>query len=257
MFTKNNRCRVVTRTPRRKRRDIDLFFGVGGRFGRVTRLLLIRHGESISTVERRIGGHRTCTGLSPLGVAQAQRLRDRFSTTEPLAADVLISSHYPRARHTAEIIAAAIGCTDVVVEPGFGEHDPGETCDGLTYTEFVDRYGGADMWQHHDPFATTFPGGETVAAMHYRVGTALRTTLDTHDAKTIVVSCHGGVIDAVLRILMRTPAMGAFELLTLNTSITEFVNTRPAFWRMVRYNDSAHLAGLPLGTVPTPENPEG
>ena len=50
----------------------------------------------------------------------------------------------------------------------------------------------------------------------------------------------------------RVPQTGGFELQTANTSITEFVlNGRhdvPGVWRLVRYNDAAHLAGLPAAT---------
>jgi probable phosphoglycerate mutase len=56
-----------------------------------TRLLLIRHGESNVTVRRVIGGHRTCDGLSPLGVLQSERLAARWAESDEVGADVLIS----------------------------------------------------------------------------------------------------------------------------------------------------------------------
>ena len=40
----------------------------------MTRLVLIRHGESVSSVQRTMGGPRTCGGLSPLGRKQAEAL---------------------------------------------------------------------------------------------------------------------------------------------------------------------------------------
>ena len=63
-----------------------------------------------------------------------------------------------------------------------------------------------------------------------------------------MVACHGGVIDASFRALLRLPAHGVFELQTTNTSLTELVTTRRDRWRLVRYNDAAHIAGLPLET---------
>ena len=63
-----------------------------------TTLVLIRHGESNVTVNRVIGGYRTCSGLSELGRRQADRLRDRLATTGELAADVLIASKAPGGR---------------------------------------------------------------------------------------------------------------------------------------------------------------
>ncbi len=211
--------------------------------------MLVRHGESNVTVNRIIGGPRTCNGLSDLGRQQAARLCARWTEHPDFTADALIASQYPRAFETMQIIAPALGGLPIERDDGFGEHDPGPDCDGLSYGAFTERFpDGSRNWDSHDPFATTFPGGETIAAFQYRVGQAVRRTLDTHAGSTVVVACHGGVVDAVLRMALRSPAMGAFELHTVNTSITELVYTERNCWRLVRYNDSAHLAGLPAHT---------
>jgi 2,3-bisphosphoglycerate-dependent phosphoglycerate mutase len=211
-----------------------------------TRVVLVRHGESKVTVRRVVGGPRTCDGLSELGVRQSERLRDRLLETGEIEATHLLSSAYPRARETAEIIAPALGL-DVAVDPGFGEHDPGPDCDGLTFEQFVDRFGMPD-WES-DPYGVTFPGGETIAEFDLRVGTAFSHTVREHAGGTLVIVCHGGVIDALVRTALRTARTGIFELHTKNTSLTEVVRVRPDRWRLVRYNDAAHLAGLP------PESP--
>ena len=54
----------------------------------MTHLYLIRHGEALGAVKRIIGN----TPLSPFGITQAERLRDRLAATGEIAADVLISS---------------------------------------------------------------------------------------------------------------------------------------------------------------------
>jgi probable phosphoglycerate mutase len=210
-----------------------------------TRVVLIRHGESQVTVQRVIGGPRSCTGLSDLGRQQAHRLRERLAETGEIAATALYSSAYPRARETAEIIAPVFGL-DIRVDAGFGEHDPGPDCDGMGFAEFVDRFGMPD-WES-DPHGEAFPGGETVAAFHHRVGMALSSAIRAHPGGSIVISCHGGAIDASFRYLMGIPITGGFDLHTVNTSLTEFVAARPQRWRLSRYNDAAHLAGLPTET---------
>ena len=65
---------------------------------------------------------------------------------------------------------------------------------------------------------------------------------------TVVVVCHGGVIDALFRQLLRVNSTGGFELQAANTSITEFLAVRPDLWRLVRYNDAAHVEGLDPNT---------
>ncbi len=211
-----------------------------------TRVVLVRHGESNVTVQRVIGGPRSCTGLSPLGIEQAERLRDRLrATSELVDAIVLYSSEYSRAVQTAEIVAPALGL-QIRTDARFGEHDPGPACDGLTFSEFVDRHGMPD-WDG-DPHGVTFPEGESLATFHHRVGEALSEAIREHSCATLVISCHGGVVDAAFRYLLRLPQTGAFELHTVNASLTEFVQTRPGRWRLARYNDAAHLAGLPKET---------
>jgi probable phosphoglycerate mutase len=211
-----------------------------------TRVVLIRHGESNVTVSRVIGGPRTCSGLSDLGRLQSARLADRLAATGEITADVLYSSGYPRAVETAEIIASVLRC-DVTVDTGFGEHDPGPDCDGMSFLQFVERF-GAPNWEH-DPYGVTFPGGESVAEFDVRVGATLSRAIQRHSGRTVVVVCHGGVIDRVFRSLMRHTPTGAFELHASNTSLTEFMHIGPGRWRLIRYNDAAHLAGLPMATT--------
>ena len=208
-----------------------------------TRLVLVRHGESNATVSRSIGGPRSCSGLSPRGREQCARLAARLATHADFADVHLYASHYARAIETAELLASAIGDPEIVVDDGFGEHDPGPECDGLTFEAFLERHGMPD-WES-DPFAVTFPGGETIADLHHRVGNALRRVLDRHTGATVVVCCHGGVVNAVLRIALRAPPTGGFDLFTTNTSLTELLLVRPGRWRLLRYNDAAHLEGLP------------
>jgi probable phosphoglycerate mutase len=185
-----------------------------------------------------------------LGRQQSERLRDRWAGASEFQATALVSSQYARAVETAEIIAPVFGGLAIVHDDGFGEHDPGPQCDGLSYTEFTERFHmGGDLWDSQDPFATTFPGGETVAAFQFRVGASLRRLLDAHSDGTVVVVCHGGVIDAVLRLALKTPGVGVFQIHTLNTSITELELVKPMMWRLVRYNDAAHLTGLPTHTT--------
>jgi probable phosphoglycerate mutase len=211
-----------------------------------TRLVLIRHGESRVTVDRVIGGKRTCAGLSELGRRQAEALRRRLARSQEVVPDLVVASDFPRAIETAELLAPAWGGPGIEIDPGFGEHDPGPDIDGLTFDEYIERFGIPD-WTA-DPRAEVFPGGETVDAFHRRVVGTLTATLERTVGLTTVVSCHGGVIDAVFRHLLGMRAVGGFELHTVNTSITEFVAATTDRWRLVRYNDAAHLAGLPEAT---------
>jgi broad specificity phosphatase PhoE len=212
----------------------------------MTRLVLVRHGESNATVERRIGGTGSCTGLSPLGRKQAEALASRLERTGEIAADVLVASAMRRAAETAEIIAPALGDLPVITDAGVGEHEPGPTVDGLTFDEFIARYGDPN-WAAGDPYIVGFPDGETIAEFKFRAASALHHLAHAYDGATVVIVCHAGVIDVALRSFLGLPFHGVFELQTLNTSITELLHSGPR-WRLLRYNDAAHLDGLPTET---------
>ncbi len=208
----------------------------------LTRLVLIRHGESRATVERFFGGPRTCTGLTDHGRAQAEALKNRLMSGYDVSATALYSSGFPRAMETAQIIRPALGSLPLTIETGWGEHDPGPNVDGMPYEQFVELHGVPRL--DVDPHHVIFPGGETIHEFHERVMGALKTTVLAHEGETIVVVCHGGVIDAVMRNTLHMPQSGKFELLTANTSLTELVHLQGSKWRLVRYNDAAHLHGL-------------
>jgi probable phosphoglycerate mutase len=215
---------------------------------RETTLLLVRHGESVVTVRGVMGGEKSCEGLSDLGRRQAEALRDRWKLGGEPTVDVLVSSTLPRARETAEVVNEHLG---LVVEEykDLEEHRPGSV-DGMRFSDISQQWEAFDyIGRRHDRVAD---GAESAWEFFFRVSGAFEDVLATHKGKTILVACHGGVIDVAFRTFLDLPARGHFDLFTLNTSITELrVNDhgpRRGRWRLVRYNDHAHLAGLPTET---------
>ncbi len=212
----------------------------------MTHIYLIRHGEAVSNVEPIIAGMDGDTGLTPLGRLQAERLCDRLTATGEIAADVLIASTLPRARQTAEILQPAFGLPiqwdDDVQELRVGE------ADGMTWEQAIARYGRPNF--RTNPYRPLFPGGENWGEFLLRVGTSLNRIATEHAGKTVVVVCHGGVIDGSflafqgVNLLMPSTRV---ELLTHNTSIThwERLDTDgPAMWRLLGYNDNLHTRDI-------------
>jgi probable phosphoglycerate mutase len=218
----------------------------------MTRLVLIRHGEAQSWVDGVVGGDRGCTGLSDRGRRQAAALRDRLARTGELGTvDALYASSLPRAIETADIIAPALGDPPVKVERDVREFDPGPEADGRTW-EDVEREYPRELW---DAFRPLVPGAESWATFGVRVGGALRDIASRHDG-TVVVACHGGVIEQSVVSFFGLPNNGELSSFhILNTSITEWVRLgpdadtwRPAGdWRLLRLNDAAHLEGVDAG----------
>ncbi|MCU0493064.1 MAG: histidine phosphatase family protein [Chloroflexaceae bacterium] len=211
----------------------------------MTNLYLIRHGEAWGNVKPILAGMRGDEGLTPRGIAQAERLRDRLAATGEIAADVLIASDLPRARQTAEIIAPALKLP-VQLDPEVQELNLGEA-DGMQNGDAWAKFGFPDF--ETQPLRPIAPGGESWGSFMLRVAAAFTRITRTHEGKTIVVVCHGGVIDGTFVHFFQMPShvLPAAEFFTHNTSITHWQrHTREGRtnWRLVKYNDTLHLRDI-------------
>ncbi len=204
----------------------------------MTHLYLIRHGHYIDEVDSKMVDH----GLSEKGVQQVERLRDRLAKTGEIKADVLIASTLPRARHTAEILAPALGLPiifDKEVEEWYNE-------DGsLSEEEFVSRWRAVPFEQR--PFYRWVPGCENWLEFMLRVRSAFNRILTEHEGKTIVVICHGGIVEIAFLHLMELSwaNLRLGSVAVDHTSITHWEKVvmpdSTSRWFLQRSNDSLHL----------------
>jgi broad specificity phosphatase PhoE len=137
----------------------------------MTRLLLVRHGETDWNADGRLQG-QTDRPLSEFGRQQARRLADELAAED---LEAIYSSDLARARETAEIVGARVGLP-VMLDRGLREKDWG-TWEGLTAVE-RDRV----------EFA-----GESTEAHQERILRALQRISERHpgDGSVLVVT-HGG-----------------------------------------------------------------
>lgn len=202
-----------------------------------------------------IGGMRTCSGLSDLGRKQAAALHDRFVEGAEPDVDVVYASPMPRARETTDIVLPALGGHEVNTHSELEEFRLGEA-DGLTWEVARERFGGFAIWRE-DPYRQVVPGADSRAGFRHRVALALTDIAHDHPGSTVFVGCHGGVVSSALALAFGVgPNQAMADLPTVVTSITELEYQewpdRGRRWRLLRYNDSAHLtaAGLPHSTNP-------
>ena len=219
----------------------------------MTQLYLIRHAEAMAAVKDFVGDG----GLTPLGILQAERLRDRLTASKEIEADVFIASTFPRARQTAEIIAPALG-VPLAFDDSIQELRPGEA-DGMPVEMFRKTYGEPDY--EEDPYRPMAPGGENWGQFMLRVGTALHRITHEHEGKTIVLVCHGGVIDGSFLYFFQMSAwtLPPARFYTRNTSITQWQQItsykNELHWHLIKYNDAFHLydigtsAHIPWGEI--------
>jgi probable phosphoglycerate mutase len=163
----------------------------------VTRLLLVRHGESEWNAVGRWQGWAD-PPLSELGERQAAAASRAVG-----AVDAIVASDLQRASRTAEIIAGELGVGPVVVDGALRERDAGQWT-GLTRVEIEAEWPGF-LASGERP-----DGYEEDDALLARVLPALLALEAAGEAALVVT--HGGVIGAVDRLLgethRRTPNLG-------------------------------------------------
>jgi len=210
------------------------------------RLVLVRHGQGEVNVEGRIGGFIGCTGLTELGRAQARSLDARLAETNEIRdATALYASKLPRAIETAELIRPGLGLdVDVIQECDLCELHPGEA-DNMIWEDFAAAYGVPD-WDV-DPTVAIAPGGESWTEFVGRASGALAALAQRHRGERIVIATHAGVIESSILAFLHQPSAAApmprLRLRTQHTSLTEWEYSDEG-WRLLRYNDAAHLAAL-------------
>jgi probable phosphoglycerate mutase len=212
-----------------------------------TNLYLIRHGQAIVNVEPIIGGRKGDRGLTELGIQQATLLRERLQQSAEIQPDVLIVSTLPRARQTAEIIAPAFPGVPLLLDDEVQELRSGDEGDGLTIDEYKKRFGWTSF--DEEPLLPVAPDGESWGTFVLRVALALTRITKEYAGKTIVIVSHGGVIDSsfVHFFGLNALAFPVAGFATQNTSLTHWEHTRyhdKMRWRLVGYNDAAHLRVL-------------
>jgi probable phosphoglycerate mutase len=168
--------------------------------GTGTRLVLVRHGETEFTAQRRYSGRHDVL-LSERGEAQAAATAARVATVLGGTDAAVVSSPLSRCRATADAIAAAVGAS-VTIEDDLIECDFGEW-DGLTFTEVRRRWPEQlDAWLGSSGVAP--PGGESIEAVSARVAAAVERLLAGYAGRTVVVVTHVTPIKLVLRDALAT-----------------------------------------------------
>jgi probable phosphoglycerate mutase len=160
----------------------------------VTRLLLIRHGETDWNRDHRVQGN-TDIPLNDTGRRQAKDAAAVVGELLGGSAAVVASSDLSRARETAEIIAADLGLPTPWTTPLLRERSYGEA-EGLELDEFRRRYGALGAAQPE--------GAETREQVRARALQGIREAVAQARRRTgsagavLVAVAHGGLIREII-----------------------------------------------------------
>jgi probable phosphoglycerate mutase len=200
-----------------------------------TVLLLLRHGQTALSVERRFSG----AGDPPLterGSQQAQAVARRLARRGGI--DAIITSPLARARATAETVGRALGLT-AHVDAAWRECDFG-AFEGLTFAEARKKHPAAVAAWLADA-ATPPPNGESFAAVTSRVVSARDAVVAAGPGRTVLIVSHVTPIKVLARLALDGPPSTLFALHLDLTALSEVQLQADGKAVLRRWNDTAHL----------------
>jgi len=200
----------------------------------MTKLLLVRHGQTLWNNAFRYQGH-TDTELSDDGRSQSEQLSRRLAEI-PLQA--VYASDLRRALDTAGIIAEPHG---LPVQPmaGLREINFG-AWEGLTFQEIKNTYRDiAENW-HKSPGSVRIPDGETFQELKERAYGTVMDLVKRHDPGTIAVVTHGGVIRAIICALLDIDLNNVFRIRQDNIALN-IIDYYEGYGILNLLNDTHHL----------------
>jgi ribonuclease H / adenosylcobalamin/alpha-ribazole phosphatase len=217
-----------------------------------TRLILVRHGATELSAQRRYSG-RGDVPLTAQGQAQAEAVGRRVAALaatgagDPVAA--VVSSPLVRCTATAAAIAdalrGAIGEVPLITDGDLIECDFGQW-EGHTGDEVRARWPGEfDAWQRSTAVAP--PGGESFAQVAQRVRRVVDSLCEAYPASTVVVVSHVSPLKLILRDALAA-GDGLLRRLFLDAAGISVVDFYPGGAVAVRaVNDTSHLSGTVEG----------
>lgn len=184
----------------------------------MTRLILIRHGESEANLEKIFAGNSD-VDLTPRGYAQAEKTAEYIAAH--YAVDKVYASDLLRAFHTGEALAERIGVS-VIAEKGLREIFAGEW-EGRTFNDLCAEYADSYAVWRTDIGAAVPDGGESVAELQKRVVATVSRIAEENGGRTVAVATHA----TPLRVLLcHVKGMSLQEMKSIpwvsNASITVF-----------------------------------
>jgi ribonuclease H / adenosylcobalamin/alpha-ribazole phosphatase len=208
--------------------------------GTGTTLLLLRHGETTFTAEKRFSGVGSDPALTDHGRAQARAAADALVARGGV--DAVVSSPLRRARETADVVAAALGL-DVREDEAWRETDFG-VWDGHTFAEIQQTWPEElDAWLGSTSVAP--PAGESFDAVARRVRIARDRTIARDAGRTILVVTHVTPVKTVVRQALGAPPAALYAMELAAAALTTVVWYDDGHASLRAFNDTAHLAGPP------------
>jgi alpha-ribazole phosphatase len=182
----------------------------------MTKIFLIRHGETVDANSRRYKGHIDID-LSDNGIDQVKRLSDYMVQNRSTlfkdrsnGLDAVYCSDLSRAMKSAEIIAEPFDLKPVV-NVGLKERNFG-VWEGMSFDEIKDKWPDAfDSWAAN-PVEFSPMEGESTLEVKERAMKTYDEIVSKHEGECIALVAHGGINRVILCELIGIPLENIFRI---------------------------------------------
>ncbi|MDO4281661.1 MAG: histidine phosphatase family protein [Peptococcaceae bacterium] len=204
----------------------------------MTRIILVRHGETTWNVEGRYQGQED-TPLSPRGLEQghllAQGLKD-------VPIDRCIASPLERAYQTCQF-CAELHDLPVEKDARLSEINHG-SWEGQLAADIQAQYPDTFALWHSQPHLVDMPGGgEGLEDVRARARAAFDDYASRYEGETILVAAHDAVNKAIICDLMGLDMSHFWQIKQDNTCVN-VLEYNDGTWRLVTLNNTNHLGYL-------------
>ncbi|MEV7496120.1 bifunctional RNase H/acid phosphatase [Streptomyces anulatus] len=201
-------------------------------------LVLLRHGETALTPEKRFSGSGgTDPELSATGRGQAERAAGHFAALGTV--QEIVSSPLRRCRETAAAVADRLGL-DVRIDEGLRETDFG-AWEGLTFGEVRERYADDLTAWLASPDTAPTGGGESFAEVAERVAAARDRIVARSAGRTVLLVTHVTPIKTLVRLALGAPPEALFRMELSAASISTVAHYADGNASVRLLNDTSHL----------------
>ncbi|WP_368489122.1 histidine phosphatase family protein [Clostridium sp. BJN0013] len=203
------------------------------------KLYMVRHGETIWNIERKMQGGTKDSPLTKKGIEQANLLKNRM---ENINFDIIYSSPLERAVKTSRIVAAQRN-VPIIKDDRLMEIDIGEW-GGLTKEQAREKNPEQlnNFWTNPKMYVPDT--GESFIQVKIRVVSLIKEIINKHEGKNVLIVTHTVVLRIMMAYFENRPLDKLWEGSYIHQASLSEVEIENGHYNILLYGDTSHLGEI-------------
>lgn len=205
----------------------------------MVKLYLVRHGETIWNIERKMQGGMKDSPLTKKGIEQANLLKNRM---ENINFDIIYSSPLERAVKTSRIVAAQRNIP-IIKDDRLMEIDIGEW-GGLTKEQAREKNPEQldNFWTNPKMYVPIT--GESFLQVKIRAISLIKEIISKYEGKSILIVTHTVVLRILMAYFENRPLDELWEGSYIHQASLSEVEIENGCYNILLYGDTSHLGEI-------------